>query len=75
MKAINVLLPMVLSACMLTGCYQSVNLRDIQDAAIICAGLENITEIRAYFDGHEVTECNNRQSYKITANNLKRSLK
>lgn len=68
-------LTLIFSVTILTGCYQSSTLRDIQDASIICGGLENITEIRAYFDGHEVTECNNRQSYEITANNLKRGVK
>jgi hypothetical protein len=71
MKTINILLPMVVSTILLTGCYQSVNIRDIQDAAAICGKLENIVEIHAHGIGHEVVECINRVSYNIDSSNLK----
>lgn len=61
----------VIFALMLSGCYQSVNIRDIQDAVIICGKLENVVEIRAHSVGHEVVECSNRISYHIDSSNLK----
>lgn len=71
MKAINILTPIVVSAILLTGCYQSVNTQDIRDAIAVCGKIENIVEIHAHAIGHEVVECNNRESYQLNATNLK----
>lgn len=61
----------IIFAVVLSGCYQTVNLRDIQDAVIICGGIDKITEIQSRFDGQEFVTCDNRLGYYIRADVLK----
>lgn len=62
----------IIFAFMLSGCfYQSVNNRDIQDAAIICGGMDKVQSIRAAFTGDETVVCNNRQQITIDSDVLK----
>ncbi len=61
----------IIFAAMLSGCYQAVNLRDIQDASIICGGIDKITEIQSHFIGQEFVTCDDRQGYFIRADVLK----
>ncbi len=56
---------------MLTGCYQSVNLRDIKDASAICGGLDEVTEISSFFTGREAVTCSNRLIYWVSSESLK----
>lgn len=49
----------------LTGCYQSVNLNDIESAAIICGGLDKIVQIDASFLGQENVVCASRVEIPI----------
>lgn len=52
----------VLVAFSLSGCYQSVNQWDLQDAATICGGVEKIAHINSLFSGDERVTCTNSQS-------------
>lgn len=65
----------IIFAFMLSGCYQSVNLRDIKDAAIICGDIDKVTEIQAFAIGSEHVLCTNRHSYMISPERIKENLK
>ena len=55
MKYITVLLTLAL-----TGCYQTVNINDIETAIKACNGIENVNSVDAFASGREVAECKNR---------------
>ena len=50
----------LLITLLLTGCYQSVNLNDINTAAKACGSLENVEHISANFVGEEYATCQDR---------------
>jgi hypothetical protein len=43
----------------LSGCYQTVNLYDIDRAIVVCGSKENIVQITAFFIGAEEVLCRN----------------
>ena len=59
----------------LTGCYQTVNLRDIKDAAIICGDIDKISHISANILGDESVTCNDRHFYRISSERIKEKSK
>jgi len=72
MKALIV----VAVSCMLTGCfYQSVHNEDIENAAIICLGIENVREINVFFIGMEGVICKNMNRTVINEYSLEDSKK
>ena len=56
MKKLIVIMCIALSGCM----YQSVNFSDIDVAAKVCGGVQNIAELSASFDGSESVICHDR---------------
>ncbi len=45
---------------MLSGCYQSVNINDIETAIEACGGIDKVYEVSAMFNGAESVTCTNR---------------
>ena len=50
----------------LTGCYQTVNLNDINTSIKACGSLDQIVTIIAGFEGTEAVECANRNKIYLT---------
>jgi len=55
----------VLFTLALSGCYQTVNINDIETAIKACNGIENVNSIDAYASGTEVAECKNRTRFSL----------
>ena len=71
MKSVIVL---ILASC-LSGCYQSVHNEDIENAALICGGLDKVREINIHFSGAEGVICKNMDKIFIDENALKKATK
>jgi len=52
----------IVASIFLSGCYQSVNLYDIDRAIVVCGSKENIVQITAIFIGAEEVLCRNGES-------------
>ena len=71
MKSVIVL---ILASC-LSGCYQSVHNEDIENAALICGGLDKVREINIFFTGIEGVICKNMDKTIINEAALKEAAK
>jgi hypothetical protein len=71
MKSVIVL---ILASC-LSGCYQSVHNEDIENAALICGGLDKVREINIFFTGIEGVICKNMDKTIINEDALKEAAK
>lgn len=49
----------IIVSMFLSGCYQTVNLYDIDRAIVACGSKENIVQITAFFIGAEEVLCRN----------------
>ena len=53
------------TAIFLSGCYQTVNLFDIDRAIVACGSKENIVQITAWAIGSEVAFCRDGKRYNL----------
>lgn len=64
------LIMIFLTSIVLTGCYQTATIRDIENAAKICGGLDQVAEIRVAFDGTESVICINLKKIYINSDSM-----
>ena len=58
-------------ACTVSGCYQTVNMSDMESANKICSEYSSlVVEIYARMDGTEKVLCSNLDEYYIQSTNL-----
>lgn len=55
----------IIAAMFLSGCYQTVNLYDLDRAIVACGSKENIVEIAAAFSGDELVLCRNGEKINL----------
>ena len=64
------LIMIFLASIVLTGCYQTATIRDIENAAKICGGLDQVAEILVAFDGSEIVTCINLKQIYINSDSM-----
>ena len=69
------LIVILLTSIVLTGCYQTATIRDIENAANICGGLDQVAEISIAFDGSEKVTCANLKLYFINSDEIEKANK
>ena len=55
----------IVASIFLSGCYQTVNLYDIDRAIVVCGSKENIVQITAWFIGDEAVMCRDSKTHNL----------
>ena len=64
------LLVIFLASIVLTGCYQTATIRDIENAAKICGGLDQVAEILVAFESSEAVICADLSQHRINTSTI-----